>query len=138
MTIGADSTINGTNASTVVNNASTGAGAASDLTTYKATVSSTYATKVDAQGYADTAEANASYSVGIKVNAIDYTANTATLVATPYYQGSTTMPTGVTISYQWYKDSISNSNPDNRVGTSSTLSVTATMGLDHSYICVIS
>ena len=98
-----------------------------------------YSTKSEAQEYADEAEANASYSVEIKASTIDYDAGTATLVATPYYQGSISMPTGVTISYQWYKDSVSNSNPDNRVGTnSSTLSVTSAMGLDHSYICVIS
>ena len=48
--------------------------------------------------------ANASYSVEIQVTSIDYTNNSATLVAIPYYQGSTTLPTGVTLSYQWYKN----------------------------------
>ena len=65
---------------------------------------SNYATKNDAQGYANTAEAKASYSVEIQVTAINYANNSATLVAIPYYQGSTTMPTGVTLSYQWYKN----------------------------------
>ena len=92
----------------------------------------------DAFGAASAAEANASYSVEIKVTTIDYAANTATLVAIPYYQGSTTIPSGVTLTYTWYKDSISSSNI---VGSNSnTLSVTNTsaMGLDHNYICVIS
>ena len=75
-------------------------------TTYadgKASAAETNA-KTAAQGYADAAEANASYSVEIQVTSIDYAKNSATLVAIPYYQGSTTMPDGVTLSYKWYKN----------------------------------
>lgn len=59
-------------------------------------LSSTVATQTDV--------VNASYSVEIQVTSIDYTNNSATLVAIPYYQGSTILPTGVTLSYQWYKN----------------------------------
>ncbi len=48
--------------------------------------------------------AGASYSVEIQVTSINYANNSATLVAIPYYQGSTTIPDGVTLSYQWYKN----------------------------------
>ena len=86
---------------------------------------------------AQTTAENASYSVEIKVTDISYTNNTATLVAVPYYQGSATLPslpTGVSLHYTWYKDSVGTS-----IGTdSNTLNVTSSMGLDHSYICVIS
>ena len=110
-------------------------GSISNSVTIGGTAASTVLTNITtAQNTAD----NASYSVEIKVTAIDYTAGTATLIAVPYHQGSITMPTGVTITYQWYKDSISDSSPDNRVGNNSTLSVTAAMGLNHNYICVIS
>lgn len=97
-----------------------------------------YATQVYADEKASDAEANASYSLEIKVTAINYVANTATLVAIPYYQGSITIPSGVTLTYTWYRDSISSSNI---VGSNSnTLNVTNTntMGLEHNYICVIS
>ena len=92
-------------------------------------------TNVDtaAQGYA----ANASYSVEIKVTSIDYSANTATLTAIPFYQGGA-IPSGVTLTYTWYKDSVASGNI---VGSNSnTLNVTNTtaMGLDRIYICVIS
>ena len=59
-------------------------------------LSSTVATQADVT--------DASYSVEIQVTSIDYANNSATLVAIPYYQGSTTLPTGVTLSYQWYKN----------------------------------
>lgn len=62
-----------------------------------------------AQEYANTAEANASYSVEIQVIAIDYVNNSATLVAIPYYQGGS-IPNGVTITYQWYKNGTALSN----------------------------
>ena len=62
------------------------------------------AAAADATNKANTAEANASYSVEIQVTAINYVKNSATLVAIPYYQGSTTMPKGVTLSYKWYKN----------------------------------
>ena len=96
--------------------------------------------KTEADGAFDTkgAAANASYSVEIKVSAVDYIANTATLVAIPYFQGSTTIPTDVSLIYTWYKDDIENSNI---VGSNSNiLNVTNTtaMGLNHNYICVIS
>lgn len=65
-------------------------------------LSSTVATQADV--------ADASYSVEIQVTAIDYVNNSATLVAIPYYQGSTTMPTGVTLSYRWYKNGTALSN----------------------------
>lgn len=92
-------------------------------------------TNVDtaAQGYA----ANASYSVEIKVTSIDYSANTATLTAIPFYQGGA-IPSGTTLTYTWYKDSVASGNI---VGSNSnTLNVTNTtaMGLDRIYICVIS
>lgn len=100
--------------------------------------SNTVASTAYADGKASAAEANASYSVEIQVTTINYINNSATLVAIPYYQGSTTMPGGVTLTYTWYRDSVSSTNI---VGSNSnTLQVTNTdtMGLDHSYICVIS
>ena len=86
-----------------------------------------------AQEYA----ANASYSVEIKVTAIDYSANTATLTAIPFYQGGV-IPSGTTLTYTWYKDSVAS---ENIVGSNNNvLNVTDTtnMGLDGIYICVIS
>lgn len=98
--------------------------------------SSSTTTTVASTAYAD----DASYSVEIAVSGtINYTATSgtlATLVATPYFQGSTTLPSGVTLTYTWYKDTI---DSNNIVGSNSaTLSVTTAMGLDHVYICVIS
>ena len=95
---------------------------------------------------ADSKAETASYSVEIGVTNIDYTkpdidtsnpVTVATLVAVPYYQGTITIPSGVTLTYQWYRDSVGSGN---LVGTGATLNVTnaSTMGLDHSYICVIS
>ena len=97
-------------------------------------------TKTEADGAFDAygAATDASYSVEIKVSAVDYIANTATLVAIPYFQGSTTIPTDVSLIYTWYKDDIENSNI---VGSNSNiLNITNTtaMGLNHNYICVIS
>ena len=73
------------------------------------------------------------YAVEVKVNSIDYTTNQATLVAIPTYKG-TTLPSGASVTYQWYKNTIDNTGLISGAN-SSTLSVT---DLDAIYICVIS
>ena len=118
-------------------------------TTYADTQASTAETnaKTAAQGYANTAEANASYSVEIQVTAIDYVNNSATLVAIPYYQGSTTLPTGVTLSYQWYKNgtALANTSTAPTISGAKTNTLQLGQGTDFGssttnaiYTCVIS
>ena len=106
---------------------------------------SDYSTKNEAQGYANTAEANASYSIEIKVTAIDYANSSATLVAVPYYQGSTTLPTlpsGASYSYQWYRGTTALSNtstvPTISGATTTTLELGQESNLEATYVCVIS
>ena len=81
---------------------------------------------------------NALYSVEIKVTAIDYVANTATLTAIPFYQGSTNIPNDVTLVYTWYKDSVISSNIVGSNSNTLTITNTTAMGLNRIYFCVIS
>lgn len=69
------------------------------------------------------------WTVLVKASAIDYSSNTATLVATVYKNG-VKQTSGFTA--QWYKDETIISG-----ATSTTLNVTAQMGLDASYTCFI-
>lgn len=93
------------------------------------------------------AEANASYSVEIQVTAIDYVNNSATLVAIPYYQGSTTIPSGITLSYQWYKNGVALSDTSTQPSISGATTSTLILGngtdfgsstTNAIYTCVIS
>lgn len=117
---------------------------------YGTDLSSTSTTTIVAsQQYADEqaniAEANASYSIEIKITNIDYVKNSATLVAVPYYQGSTTLPTlpsGVNYSYRWYKgnDALSDTSTEPTINGAATTTLTLGEGsdLDAIYVCVIS
>lgn len=102
-------------------------------------LSSTVATQIDV--------ADASYSVEIQVIAIDYVNNSATLVAIPYYQGSTTLPVGVTLSYQWYRNgsALTNTSTAPTVAGATTNTLQLGEGTDFGsnttnaiYTCVIS
>ena len=77
------------------------------------------------------------WSVIINISAIDYTANTATLHATVYKDGAI-KTSGFTL--QWYKTVTATSTTTTAISgaTSSTLSVTSTMGLDAAYTCIVS
>lgn len=77
------------------------------------------------------------WSVIINISAIDYTANTATLHATVYKDGAV-KTNGFTL--QWYKTVTGTSTTTTAISgaTSSTLSVTNTMGLDAAYTCIVS
>lgn len=86
----------------------------------------------------NTALTNATgWSVIINISAIDYTANTATLHATVYKDGAV-KTNGFTL--QWYKTVTGTSTTTTTISgaTSSTLSVTNTMGLDAAYTCIVS
>lgn len=95
---------------------------------------SDYATKTDAQGYANAkdnaiAAAAKRTDVAIAVTAIDYNLGTATLQATLYIDGTATTSN---VTYKWMKDGSIISGQ-----TARTLSVTAAMGLSHVYSCTI-
>ena len=88
---------------------------------------------------------NASYSIEVKVTAIDYANSSATLVAVPYYQGSTTLPTlpnGASYSYRWYRGTTALSNtstaPTISGATTATLELGQGSNLAATYVCVIS
>ena len=86
----------------------------------------------------NTALTNATgWSVIINISAINYTANTATLHATVYKDGAV-KTNGFTL--QWYKTVTGTSTTTTAISgaTSSTLSVTNTMGLDAAYTCIVS
>ena len=93
---------------------------------------SSYATTSQVQDYADAkdtaiaAAAKRTY-VSIRATAVDYSANTATLEATLYIDGTATI-TGV--SYKWFIDGTEISGE-----TSRTYSVPASSGLSHAYSC---
>ena len=91
------------------------------------------------------AEANASYSIEVKITDINYTNNSATLMAMPYYQGSATLPTlpnGASYSYRWYKGttalSDTSTEPTINGATTTTLILGEGSDLEAIYICVIS
>ncbi len=103
------------------------------------------AAEATAQGYANIAEANASYSIEVKITAINYTDSSATLVAVPYYQGSTTLPTlpnEASYSYQWYRGTTALSNTSTAPTISGATTATLVLGqgsnLETTYVCVIS
>ena len=77
------------------------------------------------------------WSVIINISAINYTANTATLHATVYKDGAV-KTSGFTL--QWYKTVTGTSTTTTAISgaTSSTLSITNTMGLDAAYTCIVS
>ena len=101
-------------------------------------IPTTVAELTDSGSYAtNTALTNATgWSVIINISAIDYVANTATLYATVYKDGAV-KTSGFTL--QWYKTVTTTSTTTTAISgeTSSTLSVTSTMGLDASYTCVV-
>lgn len=91
------------------------------------------------------AEANASYSIEVKVTNIDYANSSATLVAVPYYQGNTTLPTlpnSASYSYRWYKGTTALSNTSTPPTISGATTTTLILGqgsdLEATYVCVIS
>ena len=93
-----------------------------------------YATTTQAQGYADAkdsaiaAAAKRTY-VSIAVTAIDYDANTATLKATLFVDGSSVTDN---VTYTWYIDG------SKMLGyTDRTFSVTSTFGIGHVYSCTV-
>lgn len=96
----------------------------------------------NAQTYTNNKVQDVSYSIEIKVNAIDFANNSATLEAIPYYQGSTILPSGVTHTYQWYKGSTALVNtataPTISGATTTTLVLGTGSDLEASYVCVIS
>jgi len=88
--------------------------------------------KTAAQGYADAAEANASYSVEIKVDSINYTTNSAKLIAVPYQKGTVTTGT-----FNWYKNNTSTAH-GGTVSTTTNRNDTLTItDLNASYIAVL-
>lgn len=106
---------------------------------------SSYSTTSQMNTAIGAAEANASYSIEVKVTAIDYANSFATLVAVPYYQGSTTLPTlpnGASYSYQWYRGTTALSNtstaPTISGATTATLELGQGSNLEAIYVCVIS
>ena len=114
MTIGANSTINGTSASTVVSNASTGANAASDLATYKTTVSNTYATQQSlTNGLGTKASVDSEYSVEIIPSNFNPGATSGNLVTLTAKVTRTNGGSIAGLKYQWFGDSTS-------LGTAST------------------
>ena len=95
---------------------------------------SDYATKTDAQGYANAkddaiAAAAKRTDVAVAVTAIDYNLGTAALQATLYIDGTATTSN---VTYKWMKDGSIISGQ-----TARTLSVTAAMGLSHVYSCTV-
>lgn len=109
ITLGTGSKIGTTDASTVVTNASTGAGAASDLATYKETVSDTYATKdalfdvedqiPDVSGLASKTESIKSVTTETQYRLSNSSTNLTG--SGTGYSWSTTIPTWVNNTYLW-------------------------------------
>ena len=101
-----------------------------------------YATNANAQDYANTAEANASYSVEIEVSSIDFVLNNATLVAHPYFKGvkltnSTTPALSTITGYSW---SIADGTaiPSTVITNAKTLQLPNGSNLNATYVCTIS
>lgn len=101
-----------------------------------------YATTTAAQGYANTAEANASYSVEIEVSSIDFVNSNATLVAHPYFKGvkltnSTTPALSTITGYSW---SIADGTaiPSEITTNAKTLQLPNNSNLNATYVCTIS
>ena len=97
-------------------------------------------------GPAASTVANNGYSVEIQVTAIDYVNNSATLVAIPYYQGGSIL-SGVTITYQWYKNGtiLSDTSTEPTISGATTNTLVLGEGTDFGssstnaiYTCVIS
>ena len=100
------------------------------------------AAEATAQDYANTAEANASYSVEIEVSSIDFVNNNATLVAHPYFKGvkltdSTTPALSTITGYSW---SIVDGTaiPSGIITNAKTLQLPDNSNLSATYVCTIS